>query len=123
MTKRILGGIIGPIALELALTATAKSVSIPLFFIAGINIEPKAEASAVADPEIPEKNILETIETCAKPPLICPTKALEKETILSVIPLSFIISPAAIKKGIAKRVNESTPEYILVTIALKGRSP
>ena len=48
----------------------AKSVSIPLFFIAGINIEPKAEASAVADPEIPEKNMLETIETWAKPPLI-----------------------------------------------------
>ena len=28
----------GPIALELALTATAKSESIPLFFIAGINM-------------------------------------------------------------------------------------
>ena len=30
MTNKILGGIIGPIALELALTATAKSVSMPL---------------------------------------------------------------------------------------------
>ena len=110
-------------ALELALTDTAKSVSIPLFFIAGINIEPKAEASAVADPEIPEKNILETIETWARPPLIWPTKFFENETILSVIPLSFMISPAAIKKGMANKVNESTPEYILVTIALKGKSP
>jgi hypothetical protein len=34
-----------------------------------------------------------------------------------------MISPAAIKKGIANNVNESTPEYILVTIALKGKSP
>ena len=110
-------------ALELALTATAKSVSIPLFFIAGISIEPSADASAVADPEIPEKNILETIETWAKPPFIWPTRAFEKETILSVMPLSFIISPAAIKKGIASRVKESTPENILVTIALRGKSP
>ena len=30
---------------------------------------------------------------------------------------------AAIKNGIANNVNESTPEYILVTIALKGKSP
>ena len=50
-------------------------------------------------------------------------KFLENDTILSVIPLSFIISPAAIKKGIANKVNESTPENILVTIALKGKSP
>ena len=50
-------------------------------------------------------------------------KLFENDTILSVIPLSFIISPAAIKKGIANKVNESTPEYILVTIALKGKSP
>ena len=48
---------------------------------------------------------------------------VEKETILSVIPLSFIISPAAIKKGIANKVKESTPEYIRVTIALRGKSP
>ena len=52
-----------------------------------------------------------------------PTKFLEKETILSVIPLAFIISPAAIKKGMASKVKESTPEYILVTIALRGKSP
>ena len=66
----MLGGIIGPMALELALTATAKSGSIPLFFIAGISIDPRADASAVADPDIPEKNILDTIETWANPPLM-----------------------------------------------------
>ena len=43
---------------ELAVTATANSESIPSYFIAGIRIDPTAEASAVADPEIPENNIL-----------------------------------------------------------------
>jgi hypothetical protein len=107
---------------ELAVTATANSESIPSFFIAGIRTDPTAEASAVADPEIPENNILVVTVTCARPPLICPTNDFANDTILSVIPLSFINSPARIKKGIDNKVKESTPEYILVITVFNGTS-
>ena len=69
----------------------------------------------------PEKYSVQFYSQTGKPS--APFYFYENETILSVIPLSFIISPAAMKKGIAKRVNESTPEYILVTMALNGKSP
>jgi hypothetical protein len=51
-----------------------------------------------------------------------PTKDFANETILSVIPLSFINSPARIKKGIDNKVKESTPEYILVITVFNGTS-
>ena len=40
-----------------------------------------------------------------------------------VIPQAFMISPAAMKKGIAKRVNESTPTNIRVTKVFSGSCP
>ena len=100
----MLGGMIGPMALALALTDTAKSRAKPLRDMAGIIIDPRAEASAVAEPEMPEKNMLQTMVTWAKPPRTWPTRARERTTRRSVMPPAFMISPAAMKKGMASRV-------------------
>ena len=89
--------------------------------MAGIIIEPKAEASAVAEPEMPEKNMLETMVTWASPPRIWPTSEREKATMRSVMPHAFINSPAMMKNGIANSVKESTPTKARVTMPLSGR--
>lgn len=69
---------------------------------------------------MPEKNMFDTIVTCARPPRICPTSEREKFTIRSVIPQAFINSPAMMKNGIASRVNESTPTNARVTMLFRG---
>lgn len=47
----MLGGIIGPITEELAVTATEKSSSYPSLTMAGIRAPPIAEVSATAEPD------------------------------------------------------------------------
>ena len=58
--KGMLGGMIGPIVDEAAVTAAEKSASYPSSTIALISIGPTPALSATADPLIPEKIILAT---------------------------------------------------------------
>jgi hypothetical protein len=58
MTMGTLGGKIGPIVVEAAVTAALKSASYPFCFIASISICPSPAASEVAVPDIPANNRL-----------------------------------------------------------------
>ena len=64
-----------PITALEPVTAAEKAAGYLSLIIAGIIIGPIDAASASTEPEIPAKNMLVTIFTCANPPLIQPTKA------------------------------------------------
>ena len=58
-----LGGIIGPITDDAAVTAAENRFVYPFFSIAGMSIEPIAEVSATAEPLKPANNILDRMFT------------------------------------------------------------
>ena len=97
----MLGGMIGPIIAAHASTAAANSGRYPSRFMAGIIIEPIAARSARPDPESADMNMLATMLACARPPRRCPTSARERPTRRSVIPATFMSSPARTKSGTA----------------------
>jgi hypothetical protein len=115
-----LGGMITPWQALVTVMPTEKSVSYPDCFIIGISIAPIEEVSAMAEPEIPPKNILESTFTWASPPLIRPTITFENLMSLVEIPPWDMISPARIKKGIAIREKEWIPFTICSIIAIRG---
>ena len=53
----MLGGMMGPIVAEAAVTAAEKSGSKPSLFIASISIWPRPPASATAEPLMPENTM------------------------------------------------------------------
>jgi len=61
MTMGILGGKMGPMVAEAAVTATLNSVSYPPSFMALSSIWPRPAASTTAAPDIPEKIRLATV--------------------------------------------------------------
>ena len=93
-----------------AIIAVANGVGYRFFFIAGIVTDPIAAVSALAEPQTPEKYIVETIDTIPSPPRNLPTKTIARSIILCAIPPWPIIVPAKINRGIASRVNESIPD-------------
>ncbi len=107
------GGMIGAKIPADAITAAEIPLGYFKSFIAGISIEPRAEASATAEPEPPESITDASTQTCAKPPRKCPIKDSAKRTILTVTPPADISSPAKTKKGRAIRAKESTPFHSL----------
>jgi hypothetical protein len=113
----ILGGIIGPIVALAEVTAQLNSGSNPASFIDFISINPRPEASAIAEPVIPEKITEANTLTCPNPPLSEPTILLAKLKRRTVIIPSFIILAAKINNGTASKTNFfSKPITILSTI-------
>jgi len=94
----------------------------PERFMAGIIMEPMADASAIEDPEIPEKRISETTTAIPRPPRMWPTIPLARFTNRRDIPPVSIKSPARIKKGTARNGKWSIPEFIFWSIIMIGRS-
>jgi hypothetical protein len=74
---------------------------------------PRPAASAMAEPDMPEKITLAMTQTCPSPPDTWPTKAFANRNIRLVTPPVFIRLPARIKKGIASRVKLVVEAYIL----------
>jgi hypothetical protein len=72
-----------------------------LDFIAGMRIEPSADTSATAEPEISAKNMEAPIDTMARPPRMKPSTALANAIRRFEIPDAFMIAPASMKSGIA----------------------
>ncbi len=65
--------------------------------------------SAEDDPDMPEKNMLNTVVTCARPPRIWPTSAWLSSAIrITTWPMSSS-SPTSRKNGIAINDSESMP--------------
>ena len=105
----MLGGIIGPITEELAVTATEKSSSYPSLTIAGISAPPMAEVSATAEPDTPAKNMEATILALARLPGTQPMTTRHSSRMSSMIPTRDISSPARINIGTAINVKLLIP--------------
>src|SRR5258706_7643536 len=97
------GGMITASVAAEDITAAASGAGYPFDFIAGMRIDPSAETSATAEPEISAKNIDEPIETIASPPRMKPRMADAKAISRREIPDAFMIAPARMKSGIAIR--------------------
>ena len=104
------GGIIIPIPVEAATMAAARAAGYPARTMDGKRRAPIAEASAIEEPEIPEKNISATTTTKPSPPRICPTRLPARRTSRWEIPPCSISPPARMKSGIARKGNVSMPE-------------
>ena len=65
--------------------------------------------SADDDPDMPEKNMLNTVVTCASPPRTWPTRACDRSAILTMTLAEVISSPTSRKNGIAIRLSLSMP--------------
>ncbi len=63
MIMGMLGGMMGPMTEEAAVMAAEKPLSYPDFSIMGISRDPRAAASATADPLMPAKSMLPTTFT------------------------------------------------------------
>jgi hypothetical protein len=83
---------------------------------------PIEDTSATADPEMPPKNIEASTFTWAKPPRTRPTNTFENSTRRREIPPLPMISPARMKKGIARSEKELTPLTVLWMIDIIGIS-
>lgn len=81
---------------------------------------PTADTVATAEPEIAAKNIQTIMVTIPSPPVMCPIKHSKKLTKRFAIPPPLIRLPASIKKGMAKRGNESTPAMLFWAIISVG---
>ncbi len=65
--------------------------------------------SAEDDPDMPEKNMLNTVVTCARPPRTWPTRACDRSAMRITTLAEVISSPTSRKNGIAIRLSESMP--------------
>jgi hypothetical protein len=73
--------------------------------IAGIRIEPSADASAIALPEMPANAMLEITVTEESPPRRWPIQARAKSMMRLMMPPTLIRLPARMKRGIVSRMN------------------
>ena len=67
---------------------------------------PRPAASATADPHMPAKIMLATMQTCASPPRNRPTRHSANSKIRRVMPAVFIAMPVSMKKGAASSGKE-----------------
>jgi len=65
--------------------------------------------SATDDPEMPAKNMLNSVTTCAGPPRRCPTSVCESRIIRVATSEAAISSPTSRKNGTASSVSASIP--------------
>jgi hypothetical protein len=65
--------------------------------------------SATDEPEMPAKNMLNKVTTCARPPRRCPTSDCDSRIIRVATSDAAISSPTSRKKGTASKVSESMP--------------
>jgi hypothetical protein len=70
---------------------------------------PRAAASATAEPDTSEKNMLERVVVMASPPRTNPTRLAAKSTRRFEIPAWFISAPAKMKRGTATMGKLSVP--------------
>ena len=66
-----------------------------------MRMEPSADTSATAEPEISAKKSDAPIETIASPPRMKPSTALAKAISRVVMPEAFMIAPARMNSGMA----------------------
>ena len=121
--RGMLGGMMGPMVEEAAVTAAENSRSKPSFSMARISIVPRPAASATAEPLIPAKTMLARTFACPRPPGIQPISVLQKRKILVVMDPVFMSLPASRKKGIARSVKLLAEKASLVATMSSGIFP
>src|ERR1700742_909479 len=92
-----------------AISAAVNSGRYPSCAIGFAMVRDSTATSADDDPDIPEKNIENTVVTCASPPRTWPTSACDSSAIRMTTLADVINSPTSRKNGIAIRASESIP--------------
>src|SRR4030081_991309 len=105
-----------------AMIAAMKAGEYPSRFIGPPSARLITATSAVVDPDISEKNMLNTTTTCDNPPLICPTRDSDRLAIRTTTLAELINSPTSRKNGIASSASESTPSNIFWMMAARDTS-
>ena len=123
MTIGMLGGIMGPMVALAAVTAQEKGLSYPASSMARTSMSPMPDASAMAEPVMPENIMLATTLTCASPPRMWPTIAPANSKILLVIPPAFITRAVKINSGTASSTNLSLNPITMVSATTSRGMP
>ena len=76
-------------------------------------MEPMAEAAAVPEPDMAPNSMFATALVWARAPGMLPVKSFAKLMRRMAIPPLFMIFPARMKNGMARRLNTDMPEKIL----------
>ena len=93
---------IGPRTAEDATTPAEKPRGYPFLTMVPMETVERPAASAVAEPEIPDKMTSATMMTWQSPPRREPTRLRAKSNRRWVIPVWFMSEPARMKKGMAR---------------------
>ena len=105
----MLGGIRFAIVEAEAITAAMKARPYPSRTISGPTVRASTATSAVEEPEIPAKNIENTVTICARPPRKWPTIVCASTIMRCVTCAEVISSPTSRKNGTASSASESMP--------------
>src|ERR1700757_2883454 len=108
-TAVMLGGTSAAMVEAAAMSAAMNGGSYPSFFIGPPSARLITATSAVVDPDISEKNMLNTVTTCDRPPRIWPTSASDRLTMRTTTLAELISSPTRRKNGMASSASESMP--------------
>src|SRR5215471_2972647 len=121
-TAVMLGGTSAAMVEAAAIIAAIKGGLYPSCFIGPPRARLITATSAVVEPDISEKNMLNTVTTWDRPPRMCPTSAIDRVTSRATTLAELISSPTSRKKGIASSASESTPSNIFCTTAASDTS-
>src|SRR6266851_3663760 len=116
MMAMMLGGTIAAMVEADATRAAENAGSYPSRFMYGITTVLIAATSAVIEPEMPAKSMLERLTTWARPLRKWPTNTWARRMSRSVMLAAVIMSPASRKNGIARNSSELMPLNIWPTI-------
>ena len=84
---------------------------------------PREATSATAEPEISAKTMEAPMLAMPSPPRTQPTTALTNSIRSSAMPARFMISPAIMNMGMARKTKLERPENICEATMLKGTIP
>ena len=112
----MLGGTMAAMVEAAATRAAENAGSYPSRFMYGMTTVLIAATSAVMEPEMPAKSMLERLTTCASPLRKWPTKTCAIRINRSVILAAVIMSPASRKNGIARNSSWLMPLNICPTM-------
>src|SRR5215471_5418595 len=118
----MLGGTSAAMVEAAAISAAMNDGSYPSCFIGPPSARLITATSAVVEPDISEKNMLNTVTTCERPPRICPTSAIDRLASRTTTLAELISSPTSRKNGMASSASESTPSNIFCTTAASETS-
>ena len=108
----LVGGIRSPVGADAIFTQVANAGSYPSSSSIGAMMPPIAEAAATAEPDSAPKNMLASTLVCAREPGIRPDSSWANRISLLAMPPLFMILPASMNKGTARREKLSTPLFI-----------